>query len=467
MAKVEIRSTRTNRNVFMLSIMRQLRAVRKYAGGWTCHHKILGCLIAASLGIILIDTLVLRYGIYYNDNIIILYPVAIHSFTDSFRVFVRPFEYLIILGANTIYLPLWLGVTFLCTIGSAILAALACETISDRQLPKAGWWALGVANPLLFYPLSQPIVSQALSNLLFAACILAFACELNQKRDYPLRGWRADRVAIFLNLMAAALLFTKETAAAAAVVIPATAAFLRIKARRTSPLYLLSLVLPIGAVTCWILIKIFVKLEFPFAMVPTLGEGRYEFKLNPILWVENLIITLSFPITPLPSSFLGFKLLRPLWSAIALASVTLFVASILRTLPQRPRIILPLLVILMSCTPMILVRPSELYSSMIAPFAVSMVFLYGFSKLRYLSLAYALLLYGASLGNGIIFCLGPDFDLFGLERLPYSIYSKDYQIDPLCRIGTTAHVTWDKTQASNLQGNNLPDLRGRIVCVSR
>jgi hypothetical protein len=54
-----------------------------------------------------------------------------------------------------------------------------------------------------------------------------------------------------------------------------------------------------------------------------------------------------------------------------------------------------------------------------------------------------LMLYSASLGNGIVYSLGPDFDLLGLQRVQYSIYSKYYQHEPTCPISTTAHIGWD------------------------
>jgi hypothetical protein len=443
--------------------MSQIKALDKYAAVPSGRREILGCALAGSLGIIIIDLLTLRNGVYYSDNILVLYPVAVHSLTESFKVDVRPLEYLIILAANNIYLPLWLAVSLLCTVGATILAALACERMFERQLPEPGWWVLGVANPLLFYLVSQPIVSQALCNLFFAGAMFAFVSELDRRSDQPARGWRADRVAVFLNLLAAALFFTKETAVAAAWVIPATTILIHIKRRRPSPLFVFSLLFPIAAGTCWILLKIWEKLKFSYSMVPTVGGGRYDLKLNPILWVENFMTTLSFPITPLPSSFIGFELLRSLWIAVALGSVILFIlfiALLLRESPRRTKVALPLLVIAASCAPMILVRSSELYSSMIAPFAVSIVLLYGLSKSRWLSLAYGLILYVASLGNGIIFWLGPNFNLLGLGHLQYSIYSEEYQVDPICPIGTTAHVAWDETPV-----NDLPEVKNRVICV--
>jgi hypothetical protein len=73
-------------------------------------------------------------------------------------------------------------------------------------------------------------VSQALCNLLFAGALLAFISELSRLRGQPEYGWRADSVAVFLNLMAAALFFTKETGVAAGIVLPAATALLRFKA---------------------------------------------------------------------------------------------------------------------------------------------------------------------------------------------------------------------------------------------
>jgi hypothetical protein len=335
--------------------------------------------------------------------------------------------------------------------------------VFERQLPKAGWWVLGLANPLLFYLLSQPIVSQALSNLLFAGALFAFVSELRRLPGRPPSGWRADRVSVFLNLMAAALFFTKETAVASAIVLPAATTLIRLKARRLSPVFLFSLLLPIGAGSFWMLLKILLKWKFQYTVFPTLGGGRYDLTLNPISWVENFIITLAFPVTPLPSSFIGFDLLRQLWVVVALGSVILFISVLLREFRRQPKIVLPLVVVAACCAPMIVVRASELYSTMITPLAVSIVLLFGISKMRWLSLVYGLLLYAASLGNGIIYSLGPEFHPLGLRHLPYSIYGKEYQIDPICSIGTTAHVTWDRMAAgSGLSGGPRVE---EITCV--
>ncbi len=426
-------------------------------------RAIFGCALTGSLGIIILDTLVLKYSVYYSDNILILYPVAVHSLWQSLKVFARPLEYLIILIANSIYLPLWLGVSLLCTVAATILAALTCERMFERRLPETGWWVLGFANPLLFYLVSQPILAQSLANVLFAGAMFAFVSEFNWLRSQPPRGWRGDRVALFLNLTAAALFFTKETAVAAAAIIPAATALARLKARQLSPLFLFSLLIPIGAGSCWVLLKVLAMLSYQGSMFPGLGGGRYDLKLNPLSWAENFIITLAFPVTPLPSSLLEFALFRPLWILVALGSVVLFIGIVLRASLRQPKIVLPLLVIAASCAPMILVRTSELYPSMIAPFAVSIVLLCGLAKRRWLSLSYGLLLYAASFANGVIFWSSPDLNLFGLQHLNYSIYGKDYQIDPICPIGTTAHVAWDGTAVNDLFEE--PGVKGRVTCI--
>ena len=406
--------------------------------------EIIGCALVGSSGILLLDALILRPGVYYiDDSREPLHSVAVHSVMARFRVdtFFRPFEYLILTAANNIYLPLWFGASLLCVVGAAILSALACERLFERQLPKAGWWVLGIGNPLLFYLVSTPgTVSQCLCNLLFAGAMLVFISELRRLRDQPPSGWRADHMAAFLNLMAALLFFTKETAVAAAVILPAVTALIRLKTQRLSRIFLLSLLLPIGAAIIWMLIKA----QFPLSRYLR-GGGHYSPQLNPVNWGENLIITLAFPVTPLPSSFLGFDQLRPLWVVVALGSVTLFIGLLLRESVRQPKIILPLFVVAASCAPMILIHPNELYATMIAPFAVSIVLLFDVSKLHWPSLAYGLLLYAASLGNGIIYCLGPDFNVFGLQRLQYSIYSKYHQQDLTCPIVTTAHIGWDGT----------------------
>ena len=206
-----------------------------------------------------------------------------------------------------------------------------------------------------------------------------------------------------------------------------------------------------------------IKLQLPLSTFAN-PEGRYSPKLNFITWGENFITTLAFPVTPLPSSFIAFELLRPLWIAVALGSVILFIGLLVRNSVRQPTIILPLLVVAASCAPMILIRTDELYPSMIAPFSVSTVLLFGISRMRWLSLGYGFLLYAASLGNAIIYCLGADFNLLGLQHLEYSIYGKTYQFDQTCPIATTSHVAWDGTVASDLP-YGPPGVKGRITCI--
>ena len=128
---------------------------------------------------------------------------------------------------------------------------------------------------------------------------------------------------------------------------------------------------------------------------------------------------------------------------------------------------LPLLIVGASLAPMILIHASELYATMIAPFAVSMVLLFGLVKMPRLTLAYGLMLYAASLGNALIYSFGPDFSLLGLQKLAYSIYGKQHQFFPICPIGTTAHVGWDENAANDLPfpPGTPPSVKGKIICI--
>ena len=411
----------------------------------------------------ILDALILRPGIYYySDDVFVLYEVAVHRLTATPWFVVRPLQYLVVLAANSVYLPLWLGASLLCVVGAAILSALACEHLFERRLPRSGWWILGLANPLLFYLVSQPdIVSQALCNLLFAATLLAFIFEFRRFRGQAPYGLRADIAAVFLNLTAAALFFTKETGIAAALIIPAATALVRFKARQLSPLFVTSLLLPIAAACGWI----WLRLKFLSLLLPDKVGGRYSLGLNPVMWGKNFIITLALPVTPLPSSFLNFDLLRSVWIIVALASFILFTRLLLRVAWRQPETAFPLLVVAASCAPMIVIRTDELYPSMIAPFVVSIVLLFGVAKMRWVSLAYGLLLYAASLGNAVVYSLGADFELVGLRQLDYSIYGKSYQFDPICPIGTTAHVGWDGTSTGHVAYAYRPDIKGTITCI--
>src|ERR1700732_915268 len=141
----------------------------------TRRREIIGCALVGSLGILLLDAVILRSRVGYDlEDKIVLYGVAVHSVMARFTAdtWVRPLEYLILLAANNIYFPLWLGASLLCVVGATILSALACEVLFERQVPKAGWWVLGIANPLLFLLVSAPSsVAQCLCNLLFAGAM--------------------------------------------------------------------------------------------------------------------------------------------------------------------------------------------------------------------------------------------------------------------------------------------------------
>jgi hypothetical protein len=436
------------------------------------YRGILGCAVIATVGILLLHALILFSNVYYSgDDIQVLYPVAVHSLAASLWPVIRPLQYLILVAANQVYLPLWLGVSLLCVVGATVLSGLACERLLERQLPKIGWWVLGLANPILFYLVSQPDnVSQALCNVLFAAAMLAFISELHRLSGRPSSGWRNDYLSISLNLIAAAMFFTKETAVAPAIVLPAATALMHVRARQFSPMFLFSLLIPIVAASGWI----FLDLKFAASglsstppstesLAALLEPGRYSLKLNPLMWAEHFASTLAFAVTPLPSSFIAFEFLRPLWVMAGLGSLVLFLWLVLCETLLRPIIAIPLIVVCASLAPEILIHSSEVYSTMIAPFAVSIVLLIGFSKIRRLTLAYGVMLYAASLWNGIIYSLDSGESLFGLQRLDYSIYTKRDQIYPLCPIATTAHVTWDGTAAG--ESPLLPGVKGRITCI--
>lgn len=242
-------------------------------------HAIIGCALVGCLAILLLDILIVKSNVYYySDDVFVLYEVAVHSLTATPWFVVRPLQYLVVLAANYVYLPLWLGASLLCVVGATILSGLACERLFERRLPKAGWWILGLANPLLFYLVSQPdIVSQALCNLFFAGALLAFIGEFYQLRGQAPRGRRADSTAVVLNLISAVLCFTKETGIAAAIVIPAATALLRFKARRLSPIFV-----SFSAAPHWGCLRLgMAQVEIHIASPSGQGRGALHSKSQP------------------------------------------------------------------------------------------------------------------------------------------------------------------------------------------
>src|SRR2546421_10089259 len=99
--------------------------------------EIFGCVVVGTLGILLLDFLIFKSDVYYYSNdVYVLYSVAVHRLTAIPWHVVRPLQYLTVLGASCVYLPLWLGASLLWAVGATILSSLACQGLFEPQLPK-------------------------------------------------------------------------------------------------------------------------------------------------------------------------------------------------------------------------------------------------------------------------------------------------------------------------------------------
>jgi hypothetical protein len=93
------KANRTIGTVFFAEIMIRMTVADYSTETRARCGEILGCALVGSLGILLLDALVLHSGVYYySDDIYVLYSVAVNSLTPIPWHVVRPLQYLIVLA---------------------------------------------------------------------------------------------------------------------------------------------------------------------------------------------------------------------------------------------------------------------------------------------------------------------------------------------------------------------------------
>ncbi len=393
---------------------------------------------AAILAVSAIGLFVWRYGMYSGDDRITLFAVAQHSLDSTFKDYIRPLEYLAVEAANRLFLPIWIAISIAAAVTAAMVNVRTAEMVTNSRLDRRLRLLAVVGSPLWFYTVSQvDTVSQALCNLLFSAALFCLAGLL-----FNAKSPETTRLATAINVICSLLLYTKELALAAALVLPAIAAFHQLRARRWSYYYVLSGVTLAVAVMAWIALKLVYRGMLPEA------DGRLNMTPGVLDVVRNTVATFAFPLVPLPSSFLSFSRLESAWVVCGVLATSYFFWSMRRLDWRATQVRWFVLAVLGSCFPMFYVHASELYASMVGSLFLTMLLLLTPENV-WLKRSYCALLLACSYANCAAYF---NYDLIegaNLERKAYSVYFGPnglyfgkQRVAAICPVRTTRSVAW-------------------------
>ncbi len=411
------------------------------AGSWL----ISGLLVAG------VSAMAWQYGGYIGDDRNTLEPVARHSLALALQQLLRPLEYGIVQAANLVNLQLWLVASLAMAVAAAALQVKTVEFVIGKAFPRAVWIAAVAGSPLWFQLISQvDTVSQCLCNLVFAGAVYVLLAGV-----LPAASPNVSLRAAAVNLLCCVLLFTKELALAAAVVIPCVAAVIVWRRRAVDRIYVLSAILLAASLALWA----YLKLSFG-SLLPG-AEGHYSISLSVSKTFTDIAALAGFPLTPLPTSLLSFEAARVIWSGAALVMIVVFVTAVGRHALRAPadsRMRLGLLgvVLIGGSLPIIAVHSSELYATMIGGYLVALLIGTGTTN-SLVRTGYAAALLACSYINAGVYHRAELLPAWTGERVEYSLYEgKDGRFSrgvvkpPICTISGTYSVSWvdDRVQCN-------------------
>ncbi|KGM39383.1 hypothetical protein JY96_03355 [Aquabacterium sp. NJ1] len=383
-----------------------------------------------------------QYGGYMGDDKNALAPVARHSLILALQYFLRPFEYGIVQTANLTNLQLWPWASLLMAVSASTLQVKTIEAILQKEFTPAIRIAATAASPLWFQLISQvDTVSQSLCNLTFSAAIYVLLTQVLPDGKTRVTPWAA-----LVNLLCCVLLFSKELAVAAALLTPLVTAIIVYQKRALDRLYIASVLLVAATTPLWLYLKLSFNSLMPGA------TGHYNTALSASKLGTNLISLAGFPLTPVPTSFLSFATLKPIWMAASLLMISLFFWSVWRLAKQghnKSNLWLLAILLIGGCAPLIYIHSSELYVSMIGGYLTTLVIGVGLSNVA-LKLAYASALLACSYINAWIYYKAEFLPKWAADqRIEYSLYNgpdgrfyRGKLTTPICPILGTDSVSW-------------------------
>lgn len=380
-------------------------------------------------------------GVYLGDDGNTLFPVAQHSLLSTVKYYIRPLEYYLLQGANAVGLQVWVAASLALAVFASVLQVKTVERIVGTPF---GWPLaplVAAASPLWFYVLSQvDTISQAICDV-----TLAGAVYLLFTRVVPPKAERVAAPAALVNLLAAFLLYSKELAVVAAVVLPMITIWIVWRRRQINLVFVASVLLFGVASLGWL----YLKMKFP-SQRPEAG-GHYNLSPSPMTILTNLLSVAAFPSTPLPTAFLSIAKLRTVWSVVALACagiLTLALGRLALRHPNARQVRLLLIILAGSAVPIIYVHSSELYGPMLGGYLIPLL-IGAWPGRQTLKVGYCLALLACSYGNAALYYAGPHVSEHGFARVEYSIYDGPNGIyhngalnKSLCPIRGTDQVAW-------------------------
>ncbi len=388
-----------------------------------------------------------RYGGYTGDDKNALEPVARHSFHLALQLLLRPIEYTVVQAANLIDLQMWLLASLPMAVAASMLQVSTAEAVLQRRLTPLLKIAVIAGSPLWFQVISQiDTVSQSLCNLSFALAVYLLLVKV-----MPSNGKTASQAAAGVNLTCCVLLFSKELALAAALLIPFMTAIFVWRKKAIDRVYLASASAFLLAVPTWMYLKLYFGSLMPGA------TGHYNVTPSASKIGTNVLSLIGFPITPIPTSFLSFSQLKPLWMIMAVAMIFVFVLVAWRLAKKpdnRSSFLLLGTILVGACAPIIVVHSSELYASMIGGYLTAML-ISATSWKSSVKFAYAAALLMCSYVNAWIYYNAESIPDWMGGRVEYSLYNgPDGRFHlgklkkPICPIFGTHSVSWIDNQVA-------------------
>lgn len=382
---------------------------------------------------------ILMWAAYTGDDVNTLAPVGRHSLLATIVYYIRPIEYWLVLAANQVWLPLWTIVSALVCVAAASIHLLTIERLTGRQFASATRWAIVAGSPVWFYAISQvDTVSQSLCNLAFAGALHCLVRVLREPASDDSESWY-----VALNLSSSLLLFTKELAIGAACVLPAIGLWQYVRHRRPRIGYAASAVLYALCLAGWLALKIAYKSQMPEA------SGHYNLSPNLVDIARNVVVSLAFGVTPVPSSLLSIARLATLWTACGSLAALVLLWACSRLDWRTATVKWFAFAMLGACSPMFYVHSSELYASMIGTLLVG-ILVVGCRMSTRVSLLYGTALLACSYINAYLYYHGADLAAAGVERKLYSVYYGPngqsfprQEGDLACPVTRTAFVTFE------------------------
>ena len=402
---------------------------------------------------------ILLWATYTGDDINTLAPVARHSLMATIFYYIRPIEYWLVLAANQVWLPAWQILSALVCVGAACIHLRTVERLTGRQVGRVAGWTIVACSPVWFYAISQvDTVSQSLCNLAFAASLLALVRALQAPASADSERWF-----VALNVLGTLLLYTKELAIGAACVLPAIGLWQYLRHRRLRAGYAASALLFALGLVGWVALKIAYKSQMPEA------SGHYNLSPGPVDIARNVVASLGFGVTPVPSSLLSIAATVKLWSVCGSIGALVALGACARLDWRSAAVRWWALAMLGACAPMFYVHASELYASMIGTLLVGLVVV-GLRLPTWAALAYGAALLACSYINAYVYYHGGDLARAGVERSLYSVYygpngqsfpKREGALD--CPVSRTASVSYadDSLTCHDAAGGVIQVVRGK------